>query len=103
MTLPTINNIQTAATTGTGNPAIGLASYTPSAGANGKLVVDIAIANSGTTPQQATGITYDGNALTKAIADYSVLGGSFSGCERWYLDDPLSLAASGAIAVSGVP
>jgi hypothetical protein len=103
MAVPTINNIVTDATTGTGNPAIGLASYTPSAGDNGALIVMITIANTGTTPQIASGVTYDGNALSLVVRQHSVASGNFSGAEMWKLDDPLSLAASGAIAVNGVP
>jgi hypothetical protein len=103
MTIPTINNIQTNASSSQGDPVVGLASYTPSAGANGALIVMTAISNGGTTPQQATGVTYDGNALSLVVREYSVASGNFSGAEMWKLDNPLSLAASGAIAVNGVP
>ena len=102
MTVPTLSNFQSNVSSSTGNPVVGYTGYTPAAGCN-KLFVAITIANSGTTLQQATGVTYNGNAMSLVKRDYSVAGGNFTGCELWQVDDPLSLAASGDISVNGVP
>jgi hypothetical protein len=100
--VPTLSNFQSDATTATGNPAISFIGYTPTAGAK-KLFAALSIANSGTTAQQTTGMTYDGNAMTLVARDFSVAGSNFSGVEWYQLDNPLDLAASGDVVPAGVP
>ena len=94
MSSPTINNLTSDAGVST---AFTFTGYTPTAGANAKLVVAVMMEGGG--GNDVSSVTYDGNDLTVRIeADEDT--GAQNLAEIWDIDDPLSLAASGDIVIT---
>jgi hypothetical protein len=90
---PTVNNVQSAV----GNQVadITISDYTPTSGANGKL--EVVVTYEDDFDKSITSVTYAGNNLTQAVSAEANNGSFWNGADIWYLDDPLSLAASGDI------
>ncbi len=97
MFAPSLNNPQGLAEGG-GGSSITLTGYTPTSGSNGVLVAAFASTDNNGTDALDT-FTYAGNALTQVVTAANGTGPTATH-HLMYVDDPLSLAASGDVVGS---